>query len=260
MQKMNRQIAALMGGLFLFTPSLYAVSQSAVEAFNQGVQKFNASNFAEAVPFLNKAIDADGSFAEAYFARAICKRNLQDVQGAVSDLNQAIQNKPDYLDAYALRGSVWYEQQQWDSALQDFDHVLAHRPRDAQALLGRGVISLKQQHLQTAKHDFRLFLKLRPEDPLAPKLRRLLASLPDEPASEEPTPDRAPAASARPMSAASEKFAQDLFESSHALSDSYGRKVIRGEQAEAIGDIHVGQPPSKPKPSDDGIEIVDPGK
>lgn len=234
---MKLKIAVLLSGLVFVAATLFARSSTAIQAFNQGAQQVNAGHYAEAVPYFDKAIDHDEAFAEAYYARAICKRNLQDPQGALSDLNQAIQNKSEYIDAYALRGAVFYEQEQWDPALQDFDHVLQSRPNDAQALLGRGVISLKQSHLSTATHDFRLFVKLRPDDPLTPKLRRLLASLADEPAEAESTPDR-PAAG-RPMSHRTEQLAKDLFENSHALSAAYQHKALRGERSEVTGDINA---------------------
>ena len=256
---MNRFIGwGFAGGLILLTIPVHARSNAAIEAFNQGVQQFNAGHYADAIPYLDKAIDHDAEFAEAYYARAICKRSTQDSQGAVSDLNQAIQLKPDYIDAYSLRGAVWYEQEQWDPALQDFNTVLDHKPNDPQALLGRGVISLRQHHFETTRHDFRLFLKLRPDDPLAPKIRRALTAISaeGEPEEQASNPDR-PAAS-RPPSPEAEKIARELFFSSHELSDSYQQKVIRGERAEAIG---AGNPidarSSKPASNDD-VQIIDP--
>ncbi|OGR89539.1 MAG: hypothetical protein A2992_03815 [Elusimicrobia bacterium RIFCSPLOWO2_01_FULL_59_12] len=223
---------------------LYAVSQSAVQAYNQGVQRLNASKFNEALPFFDQAIGRDDAFPEAFYARGVCKHRLQDPQGALSDLNQAIELKPDYLDAYTQRGVVWYEQEQSDPAYQDFDFVLKRRPNDTQALLGRGVIALRQDQLETARRDLSLFLKLRPRDPLAPEIRKVLAALPRESA-EEPTPSRGQALGARPSSIDTERLTQDLFLKSKGMSEAYEQKVLRGERADAVGDIR--SHPSAPK-------------
>src|SRR4051812_33476574 len=85
-------------GLLLSGP-LQARSQLAIQAFNQGVQQYNAGHFSEAIELFDKAIDKDSEFAEAYFARGACKRTVQNSEGAISDLNQAIQLKSDYTDA-----------------------------------------------------------------------------------------------------------------------------------------------------------------
>lgn len=239
-----------------------APSPAAVEAFNQGVGQFNAGQFNQAVPYFDKAIANDPSFAEAYYARAACKHSGKDAQGALSDLNGAIQLKPDYWSAYGLRGAVWYEQEQWDPALQDFDMVLKHKPRDAQALLGRGIIALRQEHYETAQHDLGLFLKVRPDDPMASRLRKLLRSLAQdfqENAAESTEPSAEPPPSGSPVrrvSSTSQRLTEELLMNSHQLSEAYGRKVMRGERAEAVGNTPFGE---APRPQQGGVEIVDPG-
>jgi tetratricopeptide (TPR) repeat protein len=261
------------GGLFLIsfmvallamTP-LGAKSLASIEAFNRGVQYFNARQIEEAMPYFDKAIEHDEEFTEAYYARAACKHARKDMQGAISDLNKTLRLNPDFVDAYAMRGAIYYESEQWDAALEDFNAVLKRHPRDPQALLGRAVISLKKDQLDTTQHDIRLFLKVRPDDPLAPRLRRLLASLSKDEekgggeGEEAATPQR-PAASATARvrgtpSPKSKQLAEDLFTGFHQLSDSYGRKVLRGERAEAVGDINAVRPS---QPSGQDVQIVEP--
>ncbi len=261
--------AAVLCGMVLLvvSPALAKnPSPGAVEAFNRGVEQFNARQYPQAQAFFDKAVERDPQFAEAFYARAGCKHYLQDPQGSLSDLNEAIQVKPNYWDAYALRGAVWYEQEQWDPALQDFDVVLRHRPHDAQALLGRGVIALRQEHFETAQHDLRLFLKLRPDDPLAPRLRKLLNSLADDfresaQASEEGAAESRPVGTPvrKTVSATSQRLAEDVFMNSHQLSNTYGRKVMRGENAQAVGDIRSNSTvPAPDAPSRGDVQIVEP--
>jgi len=245
-------------------------SLAATQAFNQGVKAFNAQQFADAIPFFDKAIEHDDQFADAFYARAACKHYLKDSQAALSDLNEALRVRPDYLDAYALRGVVYYETEQWDPAYEDFNYVLQKKPKDTQSLLGRGAIALKKNQLATAQHDLGLFLKLRPEDPLAPRLRKLLSSLSadsngvassseDEEEPEGQTPRPKGVTQRKNVSATSQRLGEDLFTNSHQLSDTFTRKVIRGERAEAVGDINaVRQAPPTTDSSDSGVQIVEP--
>ena len=260
--------------LCLLSASLaFARSNAAIKAFNEAVQVFNAKKFNEAVPLFDEAISADPDFVEAYFARGACKYYLKALEGALMDLNATLRLKPDYIDARALRGAVSYEMDQWDNALEDFNVVLDKNPRDAQSLLGRAVILLKRENADGAARDFKAFLEVRPDDPLAPKVRQLLASLkrpgpaerpPEEgkaasqPPAQQRAPVRRPASSTKELTPADiQRLADSLL--GHPLAESYGRKALHGERAEAVGDIHSvpGVPTDRPAP-DGTPQIVEP--
>jgi len=248
-----------------------ARSNTAVRAFNDGVKDFNAKQFNDAIPHFDDALSSDSEFMEAYFARGACKYYLKNLDGALGDINDALRLKPNYLEARALRGAVNYELEHWDTALEDFNYVLDKNPHDAQSLLGRAVILLKREDLDGAAKDFKAFLRVRPDDPLAPKVRELLASLKR---SAEPPPEEAPqaqnpeepsaparhhAVSKSPALSAADlqRLADGLM--SHPLSESYDRKVLRGEKAQAVGDIRSdpGVPTERKAPAPD-VQIVDP--
>jgi len=226
--------------------------QSAIKAFNEGVKHFNAREFNEAIPRFDEAISSDGDFGDAYYARGACRYYLKGMDGALMDLGDAIRLKPELLDARALRGAVYYDLDRWDQALEDFNYVLERRPADTQSLLGRGVIYLKREDTEKAARDFKAFLKAHPDDALAPKLRKLLASLSGSPA--EPAPAsparRSVAGTPKRPSAAAQALGDSLLTTSHDLSERFGRQVIRGERPEAVGELH---------PSEhNGPEIVEP--
>jgi tetratricopeptide (TPR) repeat protein len=234
--------------VLLASPLVWARSNAAIKAFNQGVKAFNERQFNEAVPAFDEAIYNDSEFVEAYFARGACKYYLKSLDGALMDLNDALRLKPDYVEARALRGALNYERDQWDDALEDFNKVLDSNPKDAQSLLGRAVILLKREKLDGAARDFKAFLAIRPDDPLAPKVRQLLASLqrPSTPESPAPPPENRPAAepahtARRPVPAPktlSSDEIQALADSlvGHRASDSYNQKVLHGERAQVTGE------------------------
>jgi len=244
------------------TPTLWARSNTALRAFNEGVKEFNAKEYDHAIPFFSDAIEADSAFAEAYFARGACRYFLKSLDGAILDLNAAVQLNPDYRQARALRGAVNYESDQWDAALEDFGAVLKEDPHDAQSLLGRAVILLKRNRLDAAARDFRGFLSVRPNDPLAPRIREILVSLkhaPAEPRAEKDEGETVPEhhVARSPTMENLNHMADGLLNS--PLVESYDRKVLRGEKAEAVGDIHSN--PSVPRDNqkpDTGVEIIEP--
>ncbi len=233
---------------------------SATRAFNEGVKLFNARQFNQAVSSFDEAISSDPDFAEALYARGSCKYYLKSTDAALMDLNAALRLKPDYLEARSLRGALHYEADRWDEAIQDFNAVLNKDPSEAQALLGRGIIRLKREELDGAERDFRNFLRVRPDDPVAPQLRKVLASLhPKEGSGGEgsrPVSSRAPSRPRTPP-VDYQKMADGLLGPS--MSESYHQKVMRGENPQAVGDIHSVPSVSKPpKPADSGYVIVDP--
>jgi tetratricopeptide (TPR) repeat protein len=271
-KRSDRLTFKILLALLIASVSVDAASNQAIKAFNDGVKAFNGHQFNDAIPAFDEAISDDPDFAEAYFARGACKYYLKSLDGALLDLSDALRLKSDYYEAQALRGAVNYESDHWNEALEDFNAVLAHKSDDAQSLLGRAVILLKREDAAGAQRDFKAFLKLRPDDPLAPKIRQLLASLKgagqkeappgEEQSAQSGSPSR-PAASPqahRPPALSSadlQKLADSLL--SNPLSESYGRKVLRGDKAEAVGDIHsVPGVPTEQKSPNDAPQIVEP--
>ncbi len=260
----------------LLIPSLvFARPNQAIKAFNEGVKQFNAKQFNAAIPNFDDAVSSDPEFAEAFFARGACKYYLKSIESATMDFNDALRLKPDYLEARALRGAVAYEADHWDAALEDFSYVLKKNPEDAQSLLGRAVILLKREDFAGAERDFKGFLKVRPDDPLAPKVRELVASLKhhespsaqgqgageERPSSENPShpapTGRRKVTRAPSMSAADiQRLADSLM--GHPLTDAYNRKVLHGENAQAVGDIHSVPGMGGNKSSDSDVQIIDP--
>jgi tetratricopeptide (TPR) repeat protein len=247
--------------------SLWGRTNATIQAFNEGVKYFNAKQYDQAIPRFNDALSDDPEFVEALFARGACRYYLKSMDGALFDLNDTLRLRPDYGAARALRGAVNYESDRWDDAMADFDAVLKENPHDAQSLLGRAVILLKQNNLAGAARDFKGFLSVRPDDPLAPRVRQLLATLKEVPG--EPPLQRNTAAGGgeasvpvhHPLRSPSTEQLNHLADGllSSPLVESYSRHVLRGENSEAVGDIHSHPGvPKDGKDSDAGEEIVEP--
>lgn len=55
---------------------------------------------------LDRAIEIDGNYADAYYQRGNFRQRIRNYNGALADFDAAIKLDPDFIDAYILRGIV----------------------------------------------------------------------------------------------------------------------------------------------------------
>jgi len=94
-------------------------SQTAEEYLNSGVEKFNLQDYRGAIEDLNKAIEINPLFVDAYGKRGAAKTILKDYRGALSDYTKAIEINPQDALAYYTRGLLKLKLDQKDSACLD---------------------------------------------------------------------------------------------------------------------------------------------
>jgi len=110
-------------------------NSKAVALWKKG--KFTKPN--QAVDYLNKAIQKNPNFAEAYNNRGNAYRDLNQLQKALSDYNQAISLKPNYVQAYNNRGNIYYEFKNYKLAVRDYNRSINLKPDYRLAYLNRGL-------------------------------------------------------------------------------------------------------------------------
>lgn len=112
----------------------------ASDYLNSGEQKFNKQDYKGALADLNRAIQLDSNFVEAYNYRGNLRQNkLQDYQGALADFNRAIQLNPSYALLYKNRGFLkvkWLNDNR--GALADLNRAIQLDPTFAAAYGHRG--------------------------------------------------------------------------------------------------------------------------
>lgn len=64
------------------------------QAYNQGVELYNAGKLAEAKPFLQKAIAIKAEFAEAYYLLAMCEFTEMNLKGTKTNLQKYLALEP----------------------------------------------------------------------------------------------------------------------------------------------------------------------
>ncbi len=89
---------------------------------------------------------------------------LNQFDKAIAELNRVLQKNPRYGDAYFNRGLVYALQSKYDSAIADFNKYIELEKRDSEAFYNRGLAySLLGQHVQ-ALADLTKVLELTPKD------------------------------------------------------------------------------------------------
>ncbi|WP_289500516.1 tetratricopeptide repeat protein [Gloeocapsopsis sp. IPPAS B-1203] len=110
---------------------------------NQGVARYQAGDFAEALTNYNTAIQLAPNYAIAYYNRGLVYEELQDNQKAISEYNEALKLNPNYAEAYYRRGILRHQLGEAD-ALDDL-----HQAKDL--LVQQGKVDLYQQTVQVIK-------------------------------------------------------------------------------------------------------------
>jgi len=110
-------------------------NSKAVALWKKG--KFTKPN--QAINYLNKAIQKNSKFAEAFNNRGNAYRDLNKLQKAFADYNQAIRLKPNYVQAYNNRGNIYYDLKKYKLAVNDYNKSISLKPNYRTAYLNRGL-------------------------------------------------------------------------------------------------------------------------
>ena len=84
------------------------VAPKADDYIASAAQKYEKGEYQGSLADLDRAIQLNPNFANAYKSRGTLKERLQDTQGALADYNRAIQLDPSYAIAYAWRDIIKY--------------------------------------------------------------------------------------------------------------------------------------------------------
>jgi tetratricopeptide (TPR) repeat protein len=139
-------------------------SQTAIQYYNNGIDKYDLKDYVGAIADFNKAIEINPNDTLAYYSRGASKYNLQDYRGAVTDLNKAIELNPYDQDSYCTRGSCKDKLKDHTGAIADFNKAISLNPNDALPYYNRGVSKNKLQDYRGAIEDYNKAIGLNPND------------------------------------------------------------------------------------------------
>ena len=135
--------------------SMQGEYQHAIDDFNKAIglidrEKINVlySNLAylyflqnrneQAMIYVNKSIDCEPRYANAYAVRGVIYAYQGEYGKAMIDCNKAIDINPKYETAYELRGNVYEKQGKYKEAINDYNKAIEIDPKCASAYNSRG--------------------------------------------------------------------------------------------------------------------------
>ena len=133
--------------------------------FNRAQDKFELTNYEEAILDYNKAIKlSPKEICLVYSMRGNAKRNLGDFKGAISDQNRALEFDPLYIDGYFNRGSAKFKMGDFAGAIEDYTQVIKINPKDSDAFFNRANIKKEAGDIKGACADWRKAVALGDEE------------------------------------------------------------------------------------------------
>src|SRR5207244_2718255 len=125
-------------------------------------------NLPGALADINRALEMNPRYAEAYNNRGIVRQVMGDLAGALADFTSAVDIRPRYAEALTSRAAVRQASRDLVGALADFDRAIGIRCDYAEACLGRADALHAWGDLEAAIADYDQVLLLIPRQAAAP--------------------------------------------------------------------------------------------
>ncbi len=167
---MKRTILAV----FCMSISVLVFAQNAKEFTQKGRELYEKREFMEALLNLNKALELDGNYSQAYFVRGNIKDAFDDRHGAMKDYNLAVEKNPKFADAFFARGNVKMKLQDYYGAIADYTSAITLNENYIEAYYNRGKAKHFLQAYEDAINDCSKIIQIHPKNIDAYYMRGIL--------------------------------------------------------------------------------------
>jgi tetratricopeptide (TPR) repeat protein len=140
-----------------------ARSASAVAHLAAGRTRFEAGDYAAAVQWLERAIEAEHDFPEAHYLLALAHKELGERDGARDCLVLATHFRPGFAEAHFQLGVLAEERGDYADAIEYYGRAVAADDGFAEAYSARGAARVETGELEAAVGDFRRAIDLKPD-------------------------------------------------------------------------------------------------
>lgn len=155
--------------LFLAAANIYAQS-SDKEAYDKAGDYINKGMIDAALVEVDKAIQINPGYAEAYFRRGIINFDKNNLNQAILDYSKSIELNPNNVDAYCQRALVYETSALYNEAISDYDKALRIKPEYTWALIKKAGLCDKVGNFSEALEAYKKFVPLaEKEDSLSTK-------------------------------------------------------------------------------------------
>lgn len=139
-------------------------AQSAKEYTQKGREFYEKREFMEALLNLNKAIEIDPNYSQAYYVRGNIKDVFDDRHGAMKDYNIALEKNPKFADAFFSRGNVKMKLQDYYGAVADYSAAIAINENYIEAYFNRGKARQYLLAFEDAINDCTKIIQINPKN------------------------------------------------------------------------------------------------
>jgi len=135
----------------------------ASSAYTKAEQYYADGKYGISLAFYTKAIEADMSFWDAYYGRAIVSALQNKLDDAILDLNVFLKARIDHRSAYILRGRMHYSKEQYDKAISDYNMAIELGANESELYFLRGIATHCLRNWDEAIKDYSKAIALNPE-------------------------------------------------------------------------------------------------
>lgn len=135
---------------------------SAEGLFTQGQSAIKAEKYHEALSNLQKAVEKNPLYAEAYFQIGFCNNKLGNYPEAMKAYRRALRIKPDYLIVYFNMGTLCNKLKRFKEAVKFFNKIVENKPEYAEAFCNLGTAYLGLGNNQDAIVAFEQAIQIKP--------------------------------------------------------------------------------------------------
>ncbi len=150
--------------IFAITATLLVIScgKQAENDYNIAKELYYKKDYSVALQQLNKVLEQDPKFSEAYFLRAKIRSLTGDKAGAMMDLDSTIKLNPKNYTALYQRGKAKASEKNFDGAIRDYNKSLKLNPKLPEVLFDRGFAKYIQGNIFGAIDDYTRSLGMNP--------------------------------------------------------------------------------------------------
>ena len=143
------------------TPS--PTEMEAMKQHQEGTKLMLEKKYQKAIVFLQKAIELNPEFKEAYYNLGLSYERLGEYKDAIKNLKKAIQLSPDDANAYYALGYVYYQKKKNKQAVEAFEHAARLKPNNPFTHSKLGYAYLAWGKVERAREQYQVLKSLNSE-------------------------------------------------------------------------------------------------
>ncbi|MFB2897652.1 tetratricopeptide repeat protein [Aerosakkonemataceae cyanobacterium BLCC-F50] len=145
-------------------PTLSSPKNEAVELLRQGKTLIELQRYEDAISSLDKALQIDSKYPEAWMKRGQALSKLQKYEEAQKSYEEALKIKSEYSQAWYERGLALEQLNRYDLAQESLIKAIEIQPNYAEAWYNLAEIQIKEKKYQEAEISLNKATEIKPDN------------------------------------------------------------------------------------------------